>query len=82
MAPDHQARWQHRCLEVILVQPGTEAGVLVMNLFEKGDKPSLILSTLEALAALFSQMVFFEPPSGGERTRVQVAPTWTDNRAS
>ena len=41
------------------------------------QKPSLIISALEALAVLFSLPVIFDPPAGGERTRVQVAPTWT-----
>ena len=51
-------------------------------IYEKAEKPSIIISTLEALAVLFSLLLFFEPPKEGERTRVQVAPTWTDNRAN
>ena len=51
-------------------------------IYEKSEKQSLIISTLEALAVLFSLLLFFDSPSGGERKRVQVAPTWTDNRAN
>ena len=40
-------------------------------IFEKGDQPSLIISTLEALASKFSWR---------RMTKVQVVPTWTDNR--
>ena len=50
-------------------------------LFEKSGNPSLIISTLEALAVLFSLFLFFYSQPEGERRRVQVAPTWTDNRA-
>ena len=51
--------------------------------YETSDKPSLLISTLEALAVLFSLMLFFDdvddvPPE--PRTKVRVAPTWTDNR--
>ena len=49
---------------------------------KKSEKPSLIISTLEALAVLFSLLLFFDSPSENERKRVQVAPTWTDNRAN
>ena len=49
--------------------------------YEKSDTPSLLISTLEALAVLFSLMLFFEELPREPRTRVQVAPTWTDNRA-
>ena len=51
-------------------------------IYEKSEKPSLIISTLEALAVLSSLLLFFDSPSGSERKRVQVAPTWTDNRAN
>ena len=51
-------------------------------IFEKGDKPSLIIATLEALAVLISLKIFFgdEPKQG--RTKVQVVPTRTDNRGN
>ena len=49
---------------------------------ERGDIPSLIISILEALAVLISLKLFFgdEPKKG--RTKVQVVPTWTDNRGN
>ena len=51
-------------------------------IYERGDKPSLVISTLEALAVLISLKLFFgnEPKKG--RTKVQVIPTWTDNRGN
>ena len=49
---------------------------------EKSDKPSLLISTLEALAVLFSLMLFFDDVPPEPRTKVQVAPTWTDNRGN
>ena len=51
-------------------------------LYERGNRPSLVISTLEALAVLFSLKLFFgdEPKKG--RTKVQVVPTWTDNRGN
>ena len=48
---------------------------------ERGDRPSLIISTLEALAVLVVSLKLFfgdEPKKG--RTKVQFVPTWTDNR--
>ena len=51
-------------------------------IFEKGDKPSLIISTLEALAVLISLKLFFGDEPKRERTKVQVVPTWTDNRGN
>ena len=49
-------------------------------IFERGDKPSSIISTLEALAVLISLNLFCgdEPKQG--RMKVQVVPTWTDSR--
>ena len=51
-------------------------------IFERGDGQSLTISTLEALAVLISLKLFFgdEPKKG--RTKVQVVPTWTDNRGT
>ena len=51
-------------------------------IYEKSDKPSLIISTLEALAVLVSLLLFFDSPPREGRRRVQVSPTWTDNRAN
>ena len=52
-------------------------------IFEKGDSPSRVISTLEALAVLLSLKVFFgdAPPVRG-KTKVMVAPTWTNNRGN
>ena len=50
--------------------------------YEKGGKPSLIISTLEALAVLVSLKMFYgEQPASGKK-KVTVAPTWTDNRGN
>ena len=50
--------------------------------FEKSGKPALIISTLEALAVLVSLKIFVSKGSHEHRSRVQVAPTWTDNRGN
>ena len=51
--------------------------------FMKERKPSLIIATLEALAVLLSLKVFYgDQPPEGMNTRVQVVPTWTDNRGN
>ena len=51
-------------------------------IYEKGDKPSLVIATLEALAVLVSLKAFYgnNPSEGG--TKVQVMPTRTDNRGN
>ena len=54
-------------------------------IFERGDKPPLIMSTLEALAVLISlKLILWRRTQAGKdegsRTKVQVVPTWTDNR--
>ena len=48
--------------------------------YAEGEKPALIIATLEALAVLVSLRAFYgrEAPDG--RTRVTVAPIWIDNR--
>ena len=44
--------------------------------------PSLIISTLEALAVLVALKMFYgEQPASGKK-KVTVAPTWTDNRGN
>ena len=50
------------------------------RVYAKGDKPLLVIATLEALPVLVSLKAFHEnhPSEGG--TKVQVMPTWTDNR--
>ena len=51
-------------------------------IYEKGDKPSLVIATLEALAVLVSLKAFHGNQPGEGRTKVQVLPTWTDNRGN
>ena len=46
------------------------------------NRPSLVISTLEALAALISLKLFFGDEPKQERTKVQVVPTWTHNRGN
>ena len=43
----------------------------------KGDNPSLVISTLEALAVLLALKVFVGDESSGRDTKVQIMPTWT-----
>ena len=51
-------------------------------IFEKSCKPALVISTLEALAVLVALKVFVCKGPREHRTRVQVLPTWTDNRGN
>ena len=51
-------------------------------IFERGDKPSLIISTLEALAVLIGLKLFFGDDTKQGWTKVQVVPTWTDSRGN
>ena len=51
-------------------------------MFEKSGKAALVISTLVALAALVSMKIFVSKGPVEHRTRVQVAPTWTDNRVN
>ena len=50
--------------------------------FVRGRKPSQIISTLEALAVLLSQKLFEARQPEGQRSRVTILPTWTDNRGN
>ena len=50
--------------------------------YEKGDKPSLVISTLEALAVLTALKTFYGDQPRTEKQKVTVAPTWTDNRGN
>ena len=49
---------------------------------EKGGKPSLIISTLEALAVLVSLKMFYGEQPESNNKKVTVAPIWTDNRGN
>ena len=51
-------------------------------IFEKSGKPALVISTLETLAVLVALKVFVCKGHREHRTRVQVPPTWTDNRGN
>ena len=68
--------WQTLCFSYELTRTGWPW------IFKRGNKPSFIISTLEALAVLMSLKLFFgdEPKQG--RTKVQVVPTRTDNRGN
>ena len=48
--------------------------------YAMGDKPALVISTLEALAVLLAMKTFFGGERQGHHTKVQIMPTWTDNR--
>ena len=50
--------------------------------FARGKKPSQIISTLEALAVLLSLKLFATRQPEGQRSRVTILPTWTDNRGN
>ena len=50
--------------------------------FVRGRKPSQIISTLEALAVLLSLKLFAAKQQEGQRSRVTILPTWTDNRGN
>ena len=49
---------------------------------QRGRKPSQIISTLEALAVLFSVKLFAAQQPEEQRKRVTILPTWTDNRGN
>ena len=48
--------------------------------FEKGDKPSLVISTLEALANLVALKLRFGGAADTDDKRVLIVPSVTDNR--
>ena len=49
--------------------------------YERDDKPALVISTLEGLAILIALKLFCGSTST-DRKKVSVAPTWTDNRGN
>ena len=51
-------------------------------IFEKGDKPSLVISTLEALAILISLKLRFGDGPDPDDTKVLIVPSITDNRGN
>ena len=50
-------------------------------IYERDDKPALVISTLEALAILIALKLFYGSTSTDPK-KVIVAPTWTDNRGN
>ena len=48
--------------------------------FERGDKPSLLISSLASLAVLIALQLFFPLDSEHSKKKISVIPTWTDNR--
>ena len=50
-------------------------------IYERDDKPALVISTLEALAILIA-LKLFHGSTSTDRRKVTVAPTWTDNRGN
>ena len=57
-------------------------GVDLPWVFEKKGQASLVISTLEALAVLISIKLFHGEIPAPHRSRVLVAPTWTDNHGN
>ena len=51
-------------------------------IFEKGDKPSLVTSTVEALAILVSLKLRFGDVADTEDKRILLVPSVTDNRGN
>ena len=50
--------------------------------YEKGGRPAQIISTLEVLAVLISLRLFFGGTANQHRSKIMVAPTWTDHRGN
>ena len=50
--------------------------------YERGDRPALLISTLEALAVLMALKLFYDHSDNKDGDTVLVAPTWTDNRGN
>ena len=48
--------------------------------YTKGDKPALVISTLEALAVPLALKVFFGQTGREHHTKVQIMPKWTGSR--
>ena len=51
-------------------------------MFEKGDRPSLVISTLEALALVIALKIRFGQDPDPDETCVIVVPSITDNRGN
>ena len=51
-------------------------------IFERSGKPSLMISSLEALAVIVALKVFFPTSRTDSRRKIDLVPTWTDNRGN
>ena len=50
--------------------------------YEKDDRPALVIASLEALAMLLALKAFYGETPTQHRSTVQVLPTWTDSRGN
>ena len=51
-------------------------------MFEKGDRPSLVISTLEALSLVVALKIKFGQDPDPDEMRVLIVPSITDNRGN
>ena len=51
-------------------------------IFERGEKPARVISTLEALAVLMGLKLFYGDEAQGAHARIQMIPSFTDNRGN
>ena len=51
-------------------------------IYERGDRPALLVSTLEALAVLMALKLYYGNDPGNNVTSVTLVPTFTDNRGN
>ena len=49
-------------------------------IFERGEKPARVISTLEALAVLMGLKLFYGDKAQGAHAHIQMIPSFTDNR--
>ena len=50
--------------------------------FEREEKPSLLISSLASLAVLSALKLFFPGVKAHSRKKISIIPTWTDNRGN
>ena len=72
---------QGRPEEISLVLVGSTSRRFSVG-FRQRQETSQIISTLEALAVLLSLKLFAAPQPDGQKRRVTILPTWTDNRGN
>ena len=51
-------------------------------IFERGEKPARVISTIEALAVLMGLKLFYGDEAQGAHARIQMIPSFTDNRGN